>query len=218
MNEILVLSEIIIAYIFMMVMIKLFDKEGLIIWIILTLICFILFNNNFITIFHFSINSGLIIYSTSFVAMNILIQKYGTEYCKRIIISGIVIITLVFLITFFITNMKNNGIFSDNNYFNSVFSITFRNYIATVLTFLVSAYINTMLYYSIRTSKNKIWISNLFTSIIVGFTDTILFSIMAFIGLIDGIELITLIMMGTIIKIITCLIGTVIIYIQNKVY
>ena len=65
--------------------------------------------------------------------------------------------------------------------------------------------------------KNKIWVSNLLSVIVYGFVDTVIFSVIAFAGIINTMELIMLIIMVTILKIIIGILGTFLIYKDNKI-
>ena len=53
--------------------------------------------------------------------------------------------------------------------------------------------------------------------IVYGFIDTVIFSVIAFAGIINTMELIMLIIMVTILKIIVGILGTFLIYKDNKI-
>ena len=65
--------------------------------------------------------------------------------------------------------------------------------------------------------KNKIWISNLITTVICGFVDTFIYSLLAYTGGMDIISLVKVIIINSIVKIIVGVLGTVYIYRECKI-
>ena len=76
---------------------------------------------------------------------------------------------------------------------------------------------NYKLYYYLKRIKNKIWISNLFSSIIINFITAILFPILAYALIEEPIDIIKLIIIRYLISLIVSIIGTIPIYIANRI-
>lgn len=74
MNEFLLLGEIIFMYALMYVGCSLFGKRDLYYGFFLD-ICFYDFGNSMISIFGLPVNSGTVMYATSIVAMNMILQN-----------------------------------------------------------------------------------------------------------------------------------------------
>ena len=65
--------------------------------------------------------------------------------------------------------------------------------------------------------KNHIWLSNIFSSIIIQFIASILFSFLAFAITTEIIEIIKIMIIRYAISLIICFVGTIIIYITNSI-
>lgn len=218
MNEIILLSEIIITFLALILANKFFGKKGLYIWLVISIILSSILSVKTITIFSFEVSLGIVPYVSNFICINILIQKYGPNQQKNIITSGILSITITYLLMFVIQNYATTkGNFINNDIYNNIFKIDLRYFIALILTYITSVIANIEVYYQIRRNKNKIWMSNLVSTIIVFFTDTIVFSLIAYINELDTLSLIILIIISTLIKYITSIIGTSAIYLCSRI-
>ena len=217
MNEILLLGEIIFMYALMYVGCSLFGKKGLVLWIFLGYMFFMIFGNSMISIFGLPVNSGTVIYATSIVAMNMILQKYGKDDLSKIWYIIVIGLTLVYVCLLLVNKMTVPSNLVNSIYFDTAFNIPLRVYLGLILTSYITIHFNGYLYYEIRLMKNKIWVSNLLSVIVYGFVDTVIFSVIAFAGIINTMELIMLIIMVTILKIIIGILGTFLIYKDNKI-
>lgn len=218
MNEFIFLIEIIITLFSLVLANKLFGKNGLYFWLIISIILSIILSFKSINLFSCEVNLGIVPYVSNFICMNILIQKYGQEQNKKIIICAIISIVITYLLIILLNSYEINNInLINNTAFINIFKLDLIKSVAFIITYIASALANIELYYQIRKTKNKIWISNFTSIVIIQFTDTMLFSLIAYLNFIDTINFIITIIITTAIKYIIGFIGTSTIYICQKI-
>lgn len=217
MNEFLWLLEILVMYGLLYVANVLFGKKGLVFWIVLSYLFFMLFSESIFFVWGLSMNGGTIMFATAMVAMNMLLQKYGKGDISKLWQMVIIGLSVIYGGILLVNSFASDSELVSNLYFKGAFNISFRVYLALMLTSYVTIHFNSLLYYELRLWKNKIWISNLLSVIVCGFIESVLFSIIAFSGLISTMELISLIIVVTALKFIVGTIGTFLIYMNNKI-
>ncbi|MDO5569825.1 MAG: hypothetical protein Q4G04_06995, partial [bacterium] len=94
MNELLLIVEIIVIFVFLLYFCKQFRELGLIIWMILMSIISNILCLKIVNIFGFDISLGFVPYVSIFIAFNIYIQRCGIKNLYKIITC--VILSLIF--------------------------------------------------------------------------------------------------------------------------
>ena len=103
-----------------------------------------------------------------------------------------------------------------NLMYNNVIFSNIKFIIANVISIITAIYINNFLYYELRKVKNKIWISNIFSSLIFAFVESIIFVLIT--KFINGSLYVVMmtIVIRYILRLIILIIGTDVIYIANN--
>lgn len=219
MSNIALLSlELIICLITMIILYKMYKIEGLYGYSIIAFILSNIMSLKIIELYNFDINLGLIPFTTVFIASNIIIQKKGPEEIKKLILTLITLSIISYGILYLtsLLNSSNINLFTNRSYDN-IFNLSERIYFANIVTMLYTLLFNSKLYYYLKVVKNRIWISNLFSSIIIQFISAILFPILAYTFIKEPTDIIKLIIIRYMISLIVLLIGTINIYIANKI-
>lgn len=216
-NITLLLIELIISTITILLLYKLYKIKGLYAYSIVAFVLSNIMSLKTITIYNFDINLGIILFATIFISNNIIIQKKGLEPTKKLLLTLVAcsIISYGILYISSLIGSSNTNLFTNKSYDN-IFIDSARIYFANIVTILYSLLFNSKLYYSLKVIKNKIYISNLFSSIIIQFIASILFPVIAYAFIKDPIDIIKIIVIRYAISLIVCLIGTITIYIANK--
>lgn len=218
MNIILLFIEIIFSSATLIFLHKKYKFEGIYLWIIIFSILLGIISQKSVEIFGLEINLGFTINTLIFIASNILIQKKGQEEIGKII--SIIILSNVSLYIFSILSslIRVSDINEISNIsFNELFYLNNRIYFASIISLIVSLWLNSILYHQIRQIKNKIVISNILSTIIIHFIECIIFCIISYIFKIPLINVIELIVIRYIFKVTIGLIGTNIIYLVNSI-
>ena len=219
MSNITLLSiELVICLITIIIIYKFYKTEGLYIYNILAFLLSTVMSLKIISIYNFDINLGIIPLVTIFIASNIIIQKKGPEEIKKVILTLLTtsIIGYGILYTTSLMTSSNINLFTNSSYDN-IFNESLRIFFANIVTIIYTLLLNSKLYYYLKTSKNKIWISNLFSAIIIQFIASILFPVMAYSFIKAPIDIIKIIIIRYMLSLIVSIIGTITIYIANKI-
>lgn len=217
MNLLFLLIEVILSYIILLFVYKKYKEEGIYIWIIVILLISSIMSIKSIEINNVNIALGIGVSSSIYIANNILIQKKGTEHMKKIttimlIISFIFICLLILSSGLPISDYNNIS----NLMYNNVIFSNIKFIIANIISIITAIYINNFLYYELRKVKNKIWISNIFSSLIFAFVESIIFVLIT--KFINGSLYVVMmtIVIRYILRLIILIIGTDVIYIANN--
>lgn len=217
MNILFLIIEVIISYILLLFVYKKYKEEGIYIWIVILLLISSFMSIKSIEINNVDIALGLGVSSSIYIANNILLQKKGTEYIKNT-----TTILFIFSIIFIFLLILSSGIMiSEYNSITSLMydSIMFSNIkfiLANIISIIIGLYVNNYVYYELRKIKNKLWISNILSSLIFTFVEVLIFVFIT--NFINGslYVMMTTLVIRYIIKIMILIIGTDIIYIANN--
>lgn len=210
--------ELITCIIFILFLYKKYTSLGLYIYTIASMILTCLMSLKTITIYDYDLNLGIIPFVTIFIVSNILIQKKGPEEMKThlLVILSTTILSFIILLLVSLMASSKIALFTNASYDN-IFDNSIRLLFANIVTMLYSLILNNKLYFYLKRMKNNIFISNVFSIIIIQFIASILFGIIAYTFVKDTIDIIKLIMVRYLLSLVVGLIGTIPIYITKYI-
>lgn len=210
--------ELITCIIFILFLYKKYTSLGLYIYTIASMILTCLMSLKTITIYDYDLNLGIIPFVTIFIVSNILIQKKGPEEMKThlLVILSTTILSFIILLLVSLMDSSKIALFTNASYDN-IFDNSIRLLFASIVTMLYSLILNNKLYFYLKRMKNNIFISNVFSTIIIQFIASILFGIIAYTFVKDTIDIIKLIMVRYLLSLVVGLIGTIPIYITKYI-
>ncbi len=218
MNNVLFIIKIIILYLSLLLIYKKYKKEGLSYFIFILAILSSIILLKTVDIITFEVNLGLVFNILIFIGFNIIVQKHGpreTNKLMMMIFLGL-IIGVIFLIIFSNLEGSNFNLLTNKSY-DYVFGNALRIVIAGTLSLMGALSFNSILYYELRKIKNKIYISNILSTIISQFIECTLFITIAYLFKVNLSYMLKLIVGRYILKAVIGLIGTSVIYIAYRV-
>lgn len=218
MNYILIIIEVFLSYLTLLLFHKKFKLDGIYYYIVMATILSNIMLLNTIDILTYPISVGFGITSSIVIATIILTHKRGPSELSKLIIT--IIISSIISYSY-LTLSSYIGISDTNKYTNISYSIIFKNniriYLANTISLILSIYLSTKLYHTMKQIKNKIWISNIFTTVIVEFIESIIFCVIAYAFSLKVIDLIMVIVIRYVIRALIECLGTTVIYIDDKI-
>ena len=218
MNYILIFVEMLLSYLILVILHKKYKIDGLYYYIIMATILSNIMLLNTIDILTYPLSVGFGITSSIIIATNILTHKKGPSELSKLIITIIISSIISYSLLTLSSYME---ISYTNKYTNIAYSIIFKNnirmYLANTISLIISVYLSTKLYYIIKKIKNKIWISNILTVIIVEFIEAVIFTLIAYMFSTKVIDLIMISVIRYVIRLLIEVIGTAVIYIDDKI-
>ena len=217
MNILLGFINIIVTFTLVVLIDKLFKKEGLYVWLSIATILANLTVCKMIDILGFTTSLGNVLFASTFLATDIMSEKYGKREAKKgiyiSVFSGITFIIVTQLTLLFISSSDDIV----NDAMKSLFSISIRTISASMLMFFISNMLDIQLYNKLKEKyPNKLWFRNNLSTIVCNCIENYFFNGLAFIGIFSVPVIISIATTTTIIEIIIALCDTPFLYISKK--
>lgn len=217
MNIILGVISIILTFSSVVLMEKLFKKEGLYVWVSIATILANIIVCKTVTVLGLTSSLGNIMFASNFLATDILSEKYGKEDAKKAITIALVS-TIIFIVTTQISLLyipDTTDIAQES--MKTLFGINLRTSIASLSMFYISNLFDIYLFDRLRQKyPKKLWLRNNVATIISNSVENYFFATIAFLGIFDIPTIISIATTGTIIEIIIALLDTPFIYLSKK--
>ena len=217
MNELLFLLTMLLNFGGILLAYKVFGKTGLFVWIGVATVIANIEVTKCVDMFGLSVTLGNVIYGTTFLATDILSEKYGGREARKGVLIGFfttVTFTLISQVNLlFIPNSED--VVSEA--MKTVFSFMPRICIASVIAYLVSNMLDTYTYDIIRRHyPNQLWLRNNGSTMTSQLIDSFIFTVIAFAGTFDWLTVIELSLTTYAIKSIVACCDTPFLYIATR--
>lgn len=221
MNNIIFIGCVLIYLGSVLIMYKLFGKNGLYVFTVFSAILGNIQVCKCIDIFGFSTTTGNVLYAATFLVTDILSEKYGKKAASMSVKYGLCITVLWIIgtqLTLVFTPNANDYV-SDS--LNVVFGLVPRTAIASLVGYVCSQSIDVFLYHYIwhKTGQGmaKLWMRNNFSTLLSQAVDTVIFTTLAFFGTCPINVFISIMLTTYLFKVIVALFDTPYIYIARKI-
>ena len=200
MNELLWVATLLITFISIILCYKYLGKNGLFLWIIVA-----------------TLVSNIQTVKTVFLETDIINYKYGLKESRKTILYGflgMIIMTLFMAICLLYKPSPND--FAQES-LSTIFSFNVRITIGSLVGFTVSQLIDTFLFNKLQKKYKKLWLSNNASTMICQIIDTILFSFITYLGIMDFKTIMEIMITMYAFKIIVALLDTPFMYLASKI-
>ena len=216
-NIILGFISIVITFSMLVLIEKIFKKEGLFVWIsIATVIANILVCKS-IDVFGLQTCIGNVLFASSFLATDIMNEKYGAKESRKAIILGVVSQIIFIIMTQYALLYTPSSVDVSNESMKTLFSVNLRVSIASLFMYFVSNMFDIYLYEKIRKKfPNKLWLRNNTSTIISNCLENYLFTFIAFTGIFDFKTMIISASIASIFEMIIAICDTPFLYLSKK--
>lgn len=217
-NIILILVEIIICYSSMLILYKKYRTDGIYVYGIIATFASCIMSLKQIDLMGVSVPIGFGVTTTLIIAGNLITQKRGPEELKTYIIL-ILITALVSCCFLNLSGLTESSKYNEiaNKSYDSIFKYNLRIYFGLIISIILSSYLGSKLYYILKRVQNKIIISNIFSIIIIELLENTVFILVAYLFEYEIIDLMLCIVFRYMIKTFVGIIGTIPLYIANKI-
>lgn len=217
-NIILILIEVIICYTSLLILYKKYRTDGIYVYGIIATFTSCIMSLKQIDLMGVSVPIGFGVTTTLIVAGNLITQKRGPEELKTYI-SLILITALISCCFLNLSGLMKSSKYNEiaNKSYDSIFKYNLRVYFGLIISIILSSYLGSKLYYLLKRIQNKIVISNNFSIIIIELLENTTFVLIAYLFEYEIIDLMLCIVFRYMIKTIIGLLGTIPIYIANKI-
>lgn len=217
MNILLGVVSLLLTFSLLIIVEKFFKKEGLFVWVsIATIIANILVCKS-IELFSFTTNLGNILFASSFLATDIMSEKYGAKESRKAIILGVVSQVIFVIMTqiglLYIPASEDLA----QESMKGLFSINLRVSIASIVMYFVSNMADIYIFEKIKEKvPGKLWLRNNVSTMICNSLENYFFSFLAFAGLMDIPTILSIATLASILEIVIAVCDTPFLYLSKK--
>lgn len=216
-NEVLWLLFMLANFVLIILGYKLFGKNGLYMWIVLSAILANVQVLKTVELFGQVATLGNIMYGTSFLATDILSEKYGKQAARKGVYIGMftLLVTAV-LMTISLMFTPDNSDWVQSSLAN-IFGIIPRIAFASLVAYFISQMHDTWAYDFWMVKTKHVWIRNNASTVVSQFIDTIIFTFIAFYGIFEMEIFVSILITTYIFKVVIAAVDTPFIYLAKKI-
>lgn len=149
----------------------------------------------------YSITAGVIVFPISYIISDIISEVYGFDKSKKVIILGFIMNLFMILVFSLAIILPSPSWFTNDKAFNTILGSTPRNSIASLIAYLCGTLVNSKTLVMMKQRKNnKFGVRAIVSTIFGEFTDSLIFVLIAFTGLIPASQLLTMIILQVLVK------------------
>lgn len=212
MNELIFFASIAISYCLALLFYKLLGKLGLFIWVAIIAVIANIEVIKCVDIFGLAVTLGNSLYCSISLATDILNEKYGAQQARKSVWIGFLsLITFVILTQISLLFIPNEVDFASSALY-TIFSTTPRICFASLSCFVMCNILDTYVFSWLKKKSKFLWVRVNISTIISQFIDSMLFSLIAFTGLMSIKDVVTLGITTYIIKVVITMCDTPFIY------
>lgn len=217
MNELLWILTIILSFSSIILLYKYLGKSGLFLWIIVATIVSNIQTVKTVELFGLSTSLGTILYGSTFLATDILNYKYGLKESRKTIVYGFLsmIIMTLFMVICLLYKPSIDDFAQDS--LMTIFSFNIRITIASLSGFVFSQFLDTLIFHKLQKKYNKLWLSNNASTMICQAFDTIIFTLITYLGTMDINTIFELMLSMYIFKLFIAIFDTPFMYLASKI-
>jgi uncharacterized integral membrane protein (TIGR00697 family) len=181
-NETLFLAFLLLDMCLVVLMYRIFGREGLFGYMVLAIITCNIEVLKQVEMFGFPVTLGNVLYGSIFLTSDIIAEVYGKREARRAVWLGFAAMLLSTLFIQIALHFKPNDYDAAHPHLLALFQFLPRIAVASLLAFLVSQHLDVMLFafFRQRMQGRALWFRNNASTLISQLVDTVLFTLLAF--------------------------------------
>lgn len=184
-NEFLGLGFALINFILMLIMYKVFGKTGLFAWVAISTVLANIQVTKTIEILALTATLGNSLYASTFLATDILNEKYGKKDARKAVWLGFAsLLIMVVVMQFGLKFIPAESDIADGS-LQTIFGLVPQIALGSMIAYLASQHIDVIIFSAIRKvfpKDSQFWIRNNGSTLISQLIDTLIFTSIAFYG------------------------------------
>lgn len=185
-NEVFGLSFVLVNFFMLLIMYKLFGKAGLFAWVAISTILANIQVTKTIEIIGLTATLGNSLYASTFLATDILNEKYGKKDAQKAVWLGFFsLLIMIIAMQFGMKFIPAESDFADES-LHTIFGLIPQIAIASMIAYLASQHLDVWIFTGLRKifpTDGQFWIRNNGSTLISQLLDTLIFTSIAFYGI-----------------------------------
>ncbi|MEQ6376070.1 queuosine precursor transporter [Bacillaceae bacterium S4-13-56] len=219
-NELWGLLYAIVSFSLLLVSLRIFGKSGILVWIAFATILANIQVLKTVELFGLTATLGNVLYGSSFLATDILNERYGEKEAKKAVwlgffSLGMMIITMQFGLRF----IPHSEDFAQGS-LETIFGLVPRIALGSLIAYIISQYFDVWVYSKIKAmipSDRLLWVRNNVSTMISQLLDTTIFCTIAFLGTYPMETWIQIFITTYVLKFLVAALDTPFLYIAKKI-
>ncbi|MBF1031256.1 MAG: queuosine precursor transporter [Candidatus Nanosynbacter sp.] len=147
-------------------------------------------------------DGGAILFPISYILGDVLTEIYGYKYARRAIWVGLGVMLLAVLCFTIVRYMPPAPEYADQASYEAVLGFFPRIVAASLAAFLTGSFLNSFVLakLKVKTKGKKLWLRLIGSTVVGELCDTVVFAFVAFGGILQGMNMVTYILIGWIFK------------------
>lgn len=219
MNELVLFLEILIIFSLLLITKRFLGKEGVIAWVgIATVLANIITAKN-ANIFGLSTAIGTVLFASTFLATDILVENYSKEDAKKAVNIGLFSNILLIVSTQIALRYIPNEIDYANGAMQTLFGLNLRISLSSMVMYYLANTVDIFLFSKIKnkTQNKKLWLRNNVSTILCNCIENFGFIALAFAGIYDFKTILIIATSTSIIEIIVAILDTPFLYLSKLI-
>lgn len=184
MNELILIIEVICMFTSLILLKRLFGKDGLFLWIVIASVIANIQVVKSVELFGITATLGNVMFASVFLATDLLRECYGKEAAKKGVYIGIASVVLFLMSTQLTLLYLPHEIDISQSSLETLFSLSPRICVASLTMYAIANYLDVTIYDKLHTLFNgeKLWLRNNISTIICNCVENFGFVFLAFAG------------------------------------
>ena len=219
-NELLGLGFALINMVFVLIMYKLFGRTGLFVWVGFATVLANIQVTKLIEIIGLTATLGNAIYGSVFLVTDILNEKYGKKEAKKAVWLGfasLIMMTLIMQVVLIFDPAPDDFV---QGSLETIFGLIPRIALGSVIAYIISQYTDVLIFSFLRKlfpSDGAFWIRNNGSTMLSQLLDTLIFTSIAFLGILPTDIWLNVFISTYVLKFIVSIIGTPFGYLAKRI-
>lgn len=218
-NIILLFVEIIITFSLLLTFYKLFGKVGLLVWVAIATVLANIITAKNADIFGMSVAIGTVMFASTFLATDILSEKYSPEDAKKAVYIGLFSSAVLIIATQIALKYTPSMIDYANDSMTTLFGLNLRISLASMLMYFISNMADVFIFNKMREKMQgrMLWLRNNVATILCNCLENFGFITLAFIGIYDFKTILIIAGSTSVIEIVAAVCDTPFVYLANRI-
>lgn len=217
-NNLLFLIEAVCVYGALLLTGKLFGKEGVITWVGLATVLANVITAKNACVLGFNTAIGTVMFSSTFLATDILTENYGKEYAKKAVKIGLLSSALLIMATQFAVHYVPSNFDIADVPMKQLFALNVRISLSSMIMYFIANMADIYLYdkIKVKTEGRMLWLRNNVATILCNCLENFGFIFFAFVGIYDINTIISIAISTSVIEMVAAVIDTPFLYLSKK--
>lgn len=218
MNELVFVAELLVVFGLVLLVSKIFKKEGLIAWVGLASVLANVITAKNANIFGLSTAIGTVMFASTFLATDILSELYGKKEAKKAIYFGLFSSVVLIIATQVALLYRPSDFDYADESMRTLFGLNLRISISSIVMYFVANMADIYIFDKLKqkTNNKMLWLRNNVATILCNCLENFGFIFFAFVGIYDMPTILTIALSTSVIELIAAIVDTPFLYLAVR--